>query len=114
MENYFTPWDEERFGPTFQTHFQPAAGEPPLRNYARGALLFQNSVQAIAADLLREALIEADLGGTIVGHVHDEIIGEGPETDGETLNKIMLEMPDWAKGLPLATGGVKYGTRYGK
>jgi DNA polymerase bacteriophage-type len=115
MEMYVTPWGEERYGPTFQTHFKPAAVEPALRNYARGALLFQNTVQACAADLLREALVEADLEGLkIVGSVHDEIVGEGDEKDGHLLNSIMLEVPDWASGLPLATGGVATGKRYGK
>ena len=114
-EPYFTPWDEERVGPTFQVHFKPAAGEPPLRNHARGALLFQNTVQAVAADLLREALLEADDQGlNIVGHIHDEIIGQGAKEEGEILNRIMLEVPWWGEGLPINTGGVKVGQRYGK
>ena len=110
-----TPWGEERVGATFQSHFKPTAGEPPIRMHARGALLFQNSVQAVAADCLREALVEAhDEELNIVGHVHDEIIGVGPRSDGERLNKIMLTRPWWSDGLPLATGGVKSGMRYGK
>ena len=112
FEEYMTPWDEERVGVTFQSHFKPAAGEPPIRIHARGALLFQNTVQAVAADILREAIVEAhEAGLKIVGHVHDEIIVEG---DGEKLNEIMLTEPWWADGLPLATGGVQSGTRWGK
>lgn len=115
MEWYTTPWGDERHGPTFQAHFKPAAGEPPIRTYARGALLFQNTVQAVAADCLRETLVAAyDAGLNIVGHVHDEIIGVGPREEGERLNEIMLEEPWWADGLPLDTGGVSWGRRYGK
>ena len=115
FEPYMTPWGEEKIGATFQTHFKPAAGEPPLRNHARGALLFQNSVQAVAADCLREALLRADDEGLeIVGHVHDEIIGLGSPEDGERLDNIMLERPWWSDGLPIATGGVASGKRYGK
>jgi len=115
FEAYMTPWDEERIGVTFQSHFKPAAGEPPLRIHARGALLFQNTVQAVAADCLREAIVLAhDAGLEIVGHVHDEIIGIGSREDGERLNNIMLEQPWWAAGLPLDTGGVSWGNRYGK
>ena len=115
FEAYETPWGEERFGATFQTHFKPAAGELPLRTHARGALLFQNSVQAVAADCLREALMRCDDEGLeIVGHVHDEIIGLGSYEEGERLNNIMLEQPWWADGLPIATGGVEWGHRYGK
>jgi len=114
-ELYATPWGEERYGVTFQSHFKPAAGAPPIRRHARGALLFQNTVQAVAADCLREALVIAyEEGLDIRGHVHDEIIGVGPREDGERLNEIMLEEPWWADGLPIATGGVAWGKRYGK
>ena len=115
-EEYDPPWGGEPcFGVTFQTHFKPAAGAPPLRNHLRGALGFQNTVQAVAADMLREALLCADDDNlNIVGHVHDEIIGLGSPEAGARLNAIMLEQPEWAPGLPIATGGVSYGTRYGK
>jgi len=115
MEYITTPWGEERMSPTFQSHFKPASGEPPIRIHARGALLFQNTVQAVAADCLREAIVAShDAGLEIVGHVHDEIIGIGSREDGERLNDIMLEQPWWADGLPLDTGGVSWGRRYGK
>lgn len=114
-EEYETPWGEVRRGATFQMSLTPAVGEPPLRRHARGALLFQNAVQATAADILREALAAADEAGLdIVLHVHDEIVGVGPYSDGERLDEIMLRQPAWAEGLPLATGGVSQGFRYGK
>ena len=115
FEEYETPWGEVRYGPTFQTHYRPPAGEEPVRLFARGALLFQNTVQATAADVLRRALRRADeIGLDIIGHVHDEIIGQGDAVQGELLNGVMLEQPEWAEGLPLATGGVSTGRRYGK
>tara|TARA_R110000824_G_scaffold20858_8_gene78216 strand:- start:1386 stop:3404 length:2019 start_codon:yes stop_codon:yes gene_type:complete len=115
MELITTPWGENCVAPTFQSHFKPAAGEPPIRIHARGALLFQNSVQAVAADCLREALLGADAEGlNIVGHVHDEIIGLGSQENGERLNDIMLRQPSWAAGLPIATGGVRHSKRWGK
>jgi DNA polymerase bacteriophage-type len=114
-EDYETPWGEVRRGATFQMSMAPAAGEPPLRRHARGALLFQNAVQATAADILREALVAADEAGLdIILSVHDEVVGIGPYEDGEKLNAIMLRQPAWAAGLPLATGGVSSGRRYGK
>ena len=100
---------------TFQSHFKPAAGGKPIRIHARGALLFQNTVQAVAADLLREALLEADDAGLdIILHCHDEILIQGSQADGERLNEIMLTNPWWAGGLPLATGGIATGKRWGK
>ena len=86
-----------------------------MRIHARGALLFQNSVQGVAADVLREALVVADDAGLdIRGHVHDEIIGVGPVEDGDRLNNIMIEEPWWADELPIETGGVNWSRRYGK
>ena len=77
--------------------------------------MFQNSVQAVAADCLREAICRAhDERLDVIGHVHDEIIIQGSREDGERLNSIMLEQPWWSDGLPLATSGVKWGRRYGK
>jgi len=113
IEEYETPWGASRVGPTFQTHFKPAAGEPPIRKYARGALLFQNSVQAVAADILREALVDADAAGLDIAlHVHDEVVVYGGEAEGASLNEIMLTEPAWAGGLPIETGGVETGTRW--
>ena len=115
FESYTAPWGEERYGPTFQTNTKPAAGDPPLRKHIRGALVFQNCVQAVAADLLRDSLQRAEAAKLdIVAHVHDEIVGQGTPEDGEKLNEIMLSNVDWGEGLPLATGGVSTGTRYGK
>ena len=116
FEPYLTPWDEERIGVTFQLHNRMIAGDSAaLRVNARGALLFQNAVQAVAADCLREAVVKAhDAGLCVIGHVHDEIIIQGSRADGECLNDIMLQKPWWADGLPLATDGVASGTRYGK
>tara|TARA_R110000824_G_scaffold3241_1_gene15366 strand:+ start:3799 stop:5892 length:2094 start_codon:yes stop_codon:yes gene_type:complete len=159
-EMYVTPWGANKQGVTFQSSRKPAAGEPPIRSLARGALIFQNVVQGTAADILRDALVRADKAGLkIVAHVHDEIVGEGSKLDGDRLNEIMLTPPSWAEGLnfvtsgativrgaiwsqdvnsdgsdkssqsetffdeidvglaqllPLSTGGVEYGKRYGK
>ena len=114
-EGVTTPWGETHGATVFQTHFRPAAGALPIRIPARGALIFQNTVQAVAADILREALMRAhDEGLDIVGHCHDEVIGIGTQEDGDRLDNIMLEQPTWAAELPIATGGVSHGTRYGK
>lgn len=104
------------FEVTFQTTYRPAAGSTErIRKHLRGALAFQNAVQATAAQILRRALVLADKAGLDIRlHCHDEIMGVGPRSDGDRLNEIMLTVPDWAEGLPLATGGVKWQARYGK
>jgi hypothetical protein len=84
--------------------------------YGRSSLwygqLAENATQGTAASLLREALMVLEgepasgLGGVTVGHTHDEILRECDEDDVEvamdTLQDVMLEVPAWAEGLPLA------------
>jgi hypothetical protein len=75
----------------------------------------QNSTQSAAADLLRETLVKAAAAGLDIRFsVHDELVGVGGVEDGERLNAIMLNVPEWAGTLPLATGGVQVGKRWGK
>ena len=66
----------------------------------------QGPTQAVAADLLRRALVKLDSYDITVAHTHDEIVAEVPEDKADywaaILNEIMLDLPNWAKGLPLA------------
>lgn len=77
---------------------------------SHGGKIVENVVQAISRDILVEAMLKADeIGLTIVGHVHDEIITENDDTeDGlglEDLTWCMSQTPDWAPGLPLQAKG---------
>jgi DNA polymerase bacteriophage-type len=90
---------------------------PGARARTWGGTLTENIVQAIAADLLRRALITLDHDNylQVVGHVHDEIIGETLEECIEEriayLSRVMLDAPEWAAGLPLAVE-TWHGKRY--
>lgn len=69
-----------------------------------GGKLVENIVQAISRDLLAEKMLALDeLGYTIVGHVHDEVILE-VDSDNciEQVDAVMRESLPWTKGLPLA------------
>jgi DNA polymerase len=69
-----------------------------------GGKLVENIVQAIARDVLADAMLRLhDKGYKIVMHVHDEIVMEMPEGKGSTkeVDKVMGETIPWAKGLPL-------------
>lgn len=70
------------------------------REASYGGKLFENIIQAIARDILMNAirLIEDTPNPfRVVGHVHDEILTEAPEgTTVDELNKILCTLPDWA------------------
>lgn len=69
-----------------------------------GGKLTENIVQAIARDLLAEAMLRLDAAGyNIVFHVHDEAVSERPLNFGsvEEVTDIMRMAPAWASGLPL-------------
>ena len=75
-----------------------------------GGKIVENIVQAISRDILVHAMLLADsLGFCIVGHVHDEIITENPDTeDGLGLEDLLWcleQVPKWAPGLPLKAAG---------
>jgi DNA polymerase len=66
----------------------------------------ENLVQAVARDLLADALMRCEAAGlTVVLHVHDEIVIDGPGYD--TLIQIMSTPPKWAEGLPLRAEGYR-------
>jgi hypothetical protein len=73
-------------------------------------MLCENATQAIARDVLAEAMLRAgDL--PIVLHAHDEIVAEGDHV--ERLNKALTKTIPWAEDLPLAAE-VKLHERYWK
>lgn len=81
-----------------------------------GGKLTENVVQAIARDLMAEAMLRIDRAGfDIVLSVHDELLAEASigEKDLEEFKTLMAELPHWAEGLPVRVEGWK-GPRYKK
>jgi DNA polymerase len=67
--------------------------------------LIENLVQGVARDLLAAAMLRLeDAGYPIVLHCHDEAVAEVPRDFGHVQDflGIMLALPEWAGGLPIA------------
>lgn len=82
---------------------------------AYGGLLVENIVQAVARDVLVEAMVRIDPTYEIVLHVHDEIVSETLDSADalDTFTALLKQSPPWAAGLPIAVETWK-GTRYRK
>ena len=112
LEYVTTDWGQEKL----QLHYGTFSDGHWITTHTYGGKLTENIIQAISRDIMAEALIRLDKHGyTPVMSIHDESVSEVPD-DGPSIEeycKIMCELPDWAKGLPLkAEGWVGY--RYRK
>lgn len=88
------------------------------RRKTYGGMLCENIVQAIARDVLAEAMLRLDEYFNIVLHVHDEIIVEKELTEHWDLTvnhfiDLMEQKPDWAQTLPISVDAWT-GDRYKK
>lgn len=95
---------EGKFGPSLQYEGMDQETKKWGRVDTYGGKLVENIVQAVARDLLAEAMLRLDAKGySIVMHVHDEVVIEHPERFDalEDVGSIMGQSPVWAKGLPL-------------
>jgi len=80
------------------------------RIFTYGPKLVENATQAIARDILCEAILRMEQRGLrIVAHVHDEVIIEAPKGQYSVKDvcDIMNERPSWGRDIPLASAGYK-------
>ncbi len=111
--------DVERFGaprPTI-TYFGKVQNRSAWGRVATyGGKLAENITQAVARDLMADALLQLEElpGIETVLTIHDEILCEvDHDARLEDIRAAMLGAPQWASGLPLAAEG-RVGVRYGK
>lgn len=80
--------------------------KPGVRTSTYGGRLTENLTQAVARDVLGEALVRLwGRGYAVVGHVHDEVLVEAqsgqPVIPFNEIRAATVEAPAWAAGLPL-------------
>lgn len=109
-----TPWG------TVKEQLEYSAVHPISKQWVRertyGGKLTENVVQAVARDLMADALLRLEARGyPPILSVHDEGIAEVPQGVGSTeeYEAIMRELPDWAAGCPVAAEAWR-GERYRK
>lgn len=95
-----TPWGEMRMKINYQS--PQMAGR---RIWTWGGTLTENITQAVARDVLAEAIVRLHAKGhEIVGHVHDEVLVLGTPSI-EEITEIMVDPPAWSAGLPINAEG---------
>ena len=97
-----------RFGSDAIGYYAPSASGQMVEQETFGGKLAENATQAIARDILANALMTLEAHGyPVVFHIHDEAVIEMPTGEGslEEACRLMAIAPDWAEGLPLRADG---------
>lgn len=101
-----TPWGEMKSALNFMSVNGVTRKWEETKTY--GGSLVENLTQAVARDLLAEAITRLEANRyPVVFHAHDEAVIELPDSEGsiEEIESIMNVVPAWATGLPLSSEG---------
>lgn len=95
-------WGEPAIGLTYySSQYKVKGSKMPMRVGLYGGKLAENVTQAVARDIMAEALMRLDEAGLRpIMLTHDEVVCE---TDrGTDVQRLMETPPTWADGLPIA------------
>lgn len=102
-----TPWGELRSALVFMSVNGVTNKWEETKTY--GGSLSENVTQAVARDLLAEALVRLEYNGfPVVMHIHDEAVVEIASGQADVVHRveqIISETPAWADGLPVTAEG---------
>lgn len=112
IESVETPWGEMRPALTFMgINAQTRQWE---RQSTYGGKIVENITQAVARDLMAEAMLRVeDAGYEMLLTIHDELLSERLKGEGDEKEfaALMAVLPAWAEGLPVKVEGWS-GERY--
>ncbi len=106
----------------FELQYSGEANGTCVRVGTYGGKLVENVVQAIARDIMAEAMLRVEEAGyDVILSIHDEIIAEfspkiknmSDEDIVKDFRTLMAKSPEWAKGCPISASGW-VGLRYKK
>jgi len=119
--SYFTPRvrvETTEWGPKEQLAFLSV--DPTTKQFGRettyGGKLTENVTQAVARDIMTDAMLRLDdMGFPLIMTVHDELVAEVKEGERKLDDFLsgMAEVPSWANGFPIKVAGWN-GPRYKK
>jgi DNA polymerase len=112
VEETLTPWGQLK--PSVETSTTNSYTRKWERRTQYGGLLVENLVQAIARDVMAEAMLRVEAKGyPIVLTVHDEILAEREGGELSEFMSLLAVCPNWAPGLVVKASGWE-GERYRK
>jgi DNA polymerase len=90
----------------------------PIREHVYGGLVLENIIQSWSRDVMTAAMVRVEDDGLCPElEVYDELVCEVPANAAqegyEYLHAIMIDVPEWAQGFPVAAAG-HTGKRYRK